>query len=115
MNLIKEPKRKRSKSIIFRCTPDEAEIIEKRASESKLSKQGYILDMCLNGEIVINDLSAIKSLSYELNKIGGNINQLTHIANISGTVYKDDIEEIKNLQNQIIKKIRKLLLSTGIN
>ena len=37
--------------------------------------------MCINGEIIVKDYSAINTVSHEIYKIGTNINQIAHKIN----------------------------------
>ena len=52
------------------------------------------------------DYSEIKTLSYELNRIGNNINQIAHHINSEGIVYKTQIEEVQEYMDLIWKMMR---------
>ena len=55
----------------------------------------YARIMCLSGLMITTDFSDLKNLTTELGRIGNNINQLAHRANISNSVSKEDFLELK--------------------
>ena len=46
-----------------------------------------------------------KAENRELSAIGNNINQIAHRANVTNKVYKEDIEDIKSLADQLIQPL----------
>ncbi|HDL2739564.1 TPA: plasmid mobilization relaxosome protein MobC, partial [Enterococcus faecium] len=54
--------------------------------------------------------SDLKNLTTELGRIGNNINQLAHRANISNSVSKEDFLELKTNYDQLTKLINEELL-----
>lgn len=52
-------------------------------------------EMLIDGYVVKIDYSDIKAMTAELRKIGTNINQIARRVNATGTIYAQDIEDIK--------------------
>ena len=59
---------------------------------------------------VIDDKEEIKAMTYEINKIGTNINQIAYKLNLTGTASEEDIREIKALMAAIWDLQRELLI-----
>lgn len=58
-------------------------------------------EMLIDGYVVKIDYSDIKAMTAELRKIGTNINQIARRVNATGTIYAQDIEDIKGVLNEI--------------
>lgn len=65
------------------------------------NRSAYIRKMCLDGVIVNTDLKILKELSYEINKIGVNINQITKQLNEMQNISKEDIADLKSMLKSI--------------
>lgn len=71
----------RPKQMTFRLSEKEKEQLQKKIDESGMKSQEYILKAVLNAPIVNNDdlkelIVLLKSVSAELGKQGGNLNQV---------------------------------------
>ncbi|QCT93634.1 plasmid mobilization relaxosome protein MobC (plasmid) [Enterococcus sp. M190262] len=90
----------RNEHIKVYVTEDEKNLIRKNMNASSLrTLTNYVRLMALNGRVIKIDFETLKdSLSetgkyvYELNKIGNNINQISHKLNQTDIVEKEDIE-----------------------
>lgn len=103
--------RKRSIQIIVRVTAQERQLIaEKMKQLPTQNLVAYARKMLIDGYIILLDTKEIKSHSAQLQKIGGNINQIARRLNETGNVYADDVAEIKQLLADIWKSERRLLL-----
>ena len=51
------------------------------------------------------DENELKRLNVLANNIANNINQIAHRANVTNKVYKEDIEDIKSLVDQLIQPL----------
>lgn len=97
----------------IRFNQEELEIINKKMAQLDIdSHSQYIREMAMYGFMVIRDstqldqlLEEYSLLRYELKSIGININQIARRLNSSKSVYKDDVEEIKNNIEKIYIKI----------
>ena len=63
-----------------------------------------------DGYIVHMDTSDIRAQTAELQKIGVNVNQIAKRVNSTGSVYQEDIEEIKGVLAEIWRLQRLSLL-----
>lgn len=100
----------RTKDIHIRVTPEEMEAIEKRMEEAGIkSSTAYLLRMALHGYVIVMDLTDLKEILRLLRISGNNLNQYAKRANEAGSIYKEDIEELKSNQDTILQEIRKVL------
>ena len=82
-------------------------ILEKFKISGFKNLRDYCCYMLIYGMIFKVNFDELERVSYEINKIGININQIAYKINSSGNIYKNDIEEIKNklsYLNDFIKK-----------
>lgn len=99
--------RLRDRQLNIRVTDYEYQLIQERVKISGSSSlREFIVDAATNGFLINVDYSDIKSLAYEMNRIGNNINQIAHKINSEGAVYKNQIEEVQENVDLIWKMIR---------
>lgn len=100
----------RSKYIHIRVTPEEVDRIRERMEEAGIkSMTAYLLRMALNGFVIVMDLSDLKEILRLLQISGNNLNQYAKKANETGSVYQEDIEELKRNQKEILQEMRNML------
>ena len=100
----------RSKYIHIRVTPEEFDRIKERMEVAGIkSMTAYLLRMALNGFVIVMDLSDLKEILRLLQISGNNLNQYAKRANETGSIYREDIEELKNNQKEILQEMRKML------
>lgn len=100
----------RSKYIHIRVTPEEVDRIKERMEEAGIrSMTAYLLRMALNGFVIVMDLSDLKEILRLLQISGNNLNQYAKKANETRSIYREDIEELKNNQKKILQEMRKML------
>ena len=100
----------RSKDIHIRVTPEEVEQIKKRMKEAEIdSLTAYLLRMALHGFVIVMDLSDLKEILRLLQISGNNLNQYAKKANETGSIYRDDIEDLKKNQKLVLEEIRNML------
>ena len=103
--------RKRTVQIKFRVTKEERALIEQKMKlVPTRNMESYLRKMAIDGYIIQIDHSDIKAMTAEIQKIGGNINQIVRRVNATGSVYKEDIEEIKGVLAEIWRLQRLNLL-----
>ena len=94
--------RKRTVQIKFRVTEEERALIEQKMKlVPTRNMESYLRKMAIDGYIIQIDHSDIKAMTAEIQKIGVNINQIARRVNATGSVYKEDIEEIKGVLAEI--------------
>ena len=103
--------RKRSVQIIVRVTEDERTLIEEKMKQiPTMNLSAYSRKMLINGYIIVLDLQEVKAHTAQLQKIGGNLNQITKRINETRRIYDNDMDELKRLMDEVWKLERQLLL-----
>ena len=69
----------------------------------------YARKMLIDGYVIRLDYSDVKAMTAELQKIGTNINQIAKRVNATGTLYAQDIEDIKGAMAEIWQLQRSIL------
>jgi hypothetical protein len=103
--------RKRTVQIKFRVTEAERDLIlEKMKLIPTRNMAAYLRKIAIDGYIIQIDHSDIKAMTAEIQKIGVNVNQIVRRVNSTGSVYQEDIDEIKGVLNEIWRLQRLNLL-----
>ena len=103
--------RKRNVQIIVRVTEDERTLIEEKMKQiPTMNLSAYSRKMLIDGYIIVLDLQEVKAHTAQLQKIGGNLNQITKRINETRRIYDNDMDELKRLMNEVWKLERQLLL-----
>ena len=90
--------RKRTVQIKFRVTEEERAFIEQKMQlVPTRNMEAYLRKMAIDGYIIQIDHADIKAMTAEIQKIGVNVNQIAKRVNATGSVYQEDIEEIKEV------------------
>ena len=100
MRKFKEVKRK---EIIYDLS--EWKQIEKAAAKISMQTSEYIRRMSLDGKIVNLEMSNVIPVVNALRIIGNNINQIAKKANETNSIHADDLENIKNFQEEICRTL----------
>ena len=104
--------RKRKFVLRVPVTPEERTLIqEKMAQIGTRNFSAYARKMLIDGYVVQVDTSDIRAQTAELQKIGVNVNQIARRINSTGTVYAQDLEDIKGALTQIWQLQRSILSS----
>ena len=92
--------RSQTETIAFHVTPEEKNAMVERMKEAvSPSMRAFILDMCMNGKIIVN--SDLRELNQELRYQGNNLNQLTKLCH-QGRISAVDLSELLSLYRQIL-------------
>lgn len=103
--------RKRNVQIIVRVTEDERTLIEEKMRQiPTMNLSAYSRKMLIDGYIIVLDLQEVKAHTAQLQKIGGNLNQITKRINETRRIYDNDMDELKRLMDEVWKLERQLLL-----
>ena len=103
----------RTRKIVLRVpvTPEKQELIkQKMALLHTKNFSAYARKMLIDGYIVNMDTTDIRAQTAEIQKIGVNVNQIAKRVNSTGSVYQEDIEEIKGVLAEIWRLQRLSLL-----
>ncbi len=92
--------------INLRVSPEEVARIRERMEEvGTTNMSAFMISMSINGYIVINDLTDLKEILRLLQIAGNNINQYAKKANETGSIYLEDINEIKKSHKKLIEGV----------
>ena len=104
--------RKRNIQVKFYVTAEEKELMEQKMAQLQTKRIGaYLRKMAIDGYIIYTDTTDIKAFTAELSAIGRNINQIAKKLNAGGPAYQEDIQEIRERQEQIWQLQRHILSS----
>jgi len=88
----------------FRISKNLKDLLESKSKNSNLSASEFLRQSILSSNITIkpSNKKVLKELIWNVNKIGVNINQLSHGLNYSIQMEKLDFYNYKNLINKLI-------------
>ena len=96
--------RTQTETLTLRLTPEEKFLLQEKMYKAVApSMRQFVLDMCMDGQIIVN--SDLRELNAELRYQGNNLNQLTRLAH-QGRVDTVNLAELVLLY-------RKILLALG--
>ncbi len=104
----------RKRKIQLKIWVDEEEklLIQEKMKQLGTSQIGaYLRKMAIDGYVINFDTTDIKTFSKELQKIGRNINQIAKRVNSTNSIYREDMEEIRERQKEIWLLQRRILLN----
>ena len=81
----------------------------KMASMQIRNMSAYLRKMAVDGFCVHLDISMIRELTTLLRRCSNNLNQYARKANQSGSIYREDIEDIKALLEEIYEEEKRIL------
>lgn len=103
--------RTRKKPIQFYLNDDEQYIMDEKFRLSGMkSKSTFLRKLLLYGFVYDVDYSSLREMNALLGNIGGNLNQIAKRINTTNTIYQKDMNDIKELMNQIWQ-LQKSILS----
>ena len=79
------------------------------AEVGSINMSAYMRKMALNGYIIVLDLSDVKEVSRLLRINANNINQYAKRANETGSIYLEDIKDIKRGQEELWILMKEIL------
>ena len=104
--------RKRNIQIKFWISEEEKRLIDEKMKQLPIRQYGaYLRKMAIDGYILVVDRSETKVYIRELQAVSRNINQIAKRANATGTVYEQDIADIKKAVDEIWQLQRRTLLN----
>ena len=98
--------RKRNNQLKIYLTDEEKEIFEKKMKLANFKTMSHFLRKCvLEKEIYIVDLEPVRDLQWLLSNVTNNINQIAKATNMTGVIYKNDIQAIRQDVDKLSKEI----------
>ena len=97
---------KRNVQLKFRVTPSELiHIQEKMKQAGILSKGAYLRKMAMDGYVIRLDLTDVKEVIRLMRIDSNNLNQYAKKANETGSIYKEDILDLQNKQEELWERL----------
>lgn len=100
---------KKSVTKNVRFTPDEMKYIEKKSNELNMTTSKFIRTISLKGEILKLENPEYRNIILEMNRIGTNINQIARRLNETGSLYYDDVKNIKEVHEELCLMLNQYL------
>ena len=103
--------RTRKHPVQFYLSDDEQYILDEKFRLSKMrSKSAFLRKLVLYGFVYDVDYSHIREMNALLGNISGNLNKIAKRVNTTNTIYKKDMEDIKELMDQIWQSQKSIVL-----
>ncbi len=94
--------RNRKNTLQIYLNDDELYILNRKLKQSGInSKSAFIRHLILYGYVYDIDYSCLHEMNTLLANTSNNLNQIAKRVNMTGNVYKDDINEIKEIMEKI--------------
>ena len=88
---------------------EEKQLFENKLAMSKLKSMSLFIRKCvLEKEIFVVDMTPIMKIQQLLSNQANNINQIAKKINTNGVIYKNDINYIKQLNENLSEEISKI-------
>ena len=95
-------KRKRSNQIILRLNDDEKYILEVKCKNAEYkNKNDYLRHLILYGYTYFVDYTELHDYNINLSRISKSLNQIAARVSTTGSIYQEDMEEVKELMKQV--------------
>ena len=108
------PNRKRKHAHLLYLSDAEEQMVRERMDRAHIKSFSEYARHCLINVnfFIIDDAKELKEFTYEINKIGVNINQIAHALNAGHQVDKETIDELKELVVTVCQYQRFILSGT---
>ena len=94
--------RKRTNPVQFYLDDDEQYILDEKFRVSGMkSKSAFLRKLILYGYVYDVDYSYLRNYNTELGRISSILNQIAKRINSTGNIYKEDMDEVKELMNKV--------------
>ncbi|MBQ9168076.1 MAG: plasmid mobilization relaxosome protein MobC [Oscillospiraceae bacterium] len=96
--------------IYTKVTPEELDRIREKMSEMEIqNRSAYLRKMALDGYCVNMDYSDIKEMVSLLRRCNNNLNQYTKKANETGSIYEEDLQDLKSRLDEIWESAKEIM------
>ena len=105
------PKRTRTNPVQFYLNDDEQYILDAKFKASKMkSKSDFLRKLILFGFVYDVDYSYLRNYNTELGRISKSLNQIAKRISSTNSIYKEDMDEVKELMNEVWRTQKSMLL-----
>ena len=102
--------RKLTNPVQFYLDDDEQYILDEKFRVSGMkSKSAFLRKLILYGYVYDVDYSYLRNYNTELGRISSNLNQIAKRVNSTGNIYQEDIDEVKELMNEVWRTQKSML------
>ena len=102
--------RKRTNPVQFYLDDDEQHILDEKFRVSGMkSKSAFLRKLILYGYVYDVDYSYLRNYNTELGRISSSLNQIAKRLNSTGNIYKEDMDEVKELMNEVWRTQKSML------
>ena len=104
-------KRTRNNRNEFHLNDDEQYILDEKFKLSGMkSKSAFLRKLILYGYVYDVDYSYLRNYNTELGRISSSLNQIAKRINSTNHVYQEDMDEVKELMNEVCRTQKSMLL-----
>ena len=102
--------RKRTNPVQFYLDDEEQYILDEKFKLSDMkSKSAFLRKLILYGYVYDVDYSYLRNYNTELGRISSNLNQIAKRVNSTGNIYKEEMDEVKELMNEVWRTQKSML------
>ena len=102
--------RKRTNPVQFYLDDDEQYILDEKFRVSGMkSKSAFLRKLILYGYVYDVDYSYLRNYNTELGQISSSLIQIAKRLNSTGNIYKEDMDEVKELMNEVWRTQKSML------
>lgn len=102
--------RKRTNPVQIYLDDDEQYILDEKFRVSGMkSKSAFLRKLILYGYVYDVDYNYLRNYNTELGRISSNLNQIAKRINSTGNIYQEDMDEVKELMNEIWRTQKSML------
>ena len=101
---------KRTNPVQFYLNDDEQYILDEKFRLSGMkNKSAFLRKLILYGYVYDVDYSYLRNYNTELGRISSNLNQIAKRINSTGNIYQEDMDEVKELMNEVWRTQKSML------
>ena len=86
-----------------------AAIEQKQAAADIINQETFLRKMVMESRVLVLNVPEPRTISALLGDCSGNLNQIAKRINSTGRYYMGELGEAKNIQNDVEKKLRKVI------
>ncbi len=102
--------RSRPYSVHIMVTEEEKNLIEEKRKLAGFANTGaYMRKIAIDGKIFKLDHAPLQDISSLMTRVSTNINQIAKRVNSTDSIYKDDVDELKEMTDSIWQSLRSIL------
>ena len=95
----------------FHLNDDEQYILDEKFKLSRMkSKSAFLRKLILYGYVYEVDYSYLRNYNTELGRISSSLNQIAKRINSTNHIYQEDMDEVKELMNEVWRTQKSMLL-----